>query len=306
MNHFKKITYLFLACIGLTLIAPGCKSGGSKDSSGGDLVSLKLNFKAGDKFLYSTHVDQKIESVAAVNQNVVMDMIYACTGDEGGNKKLSITYDYISMKMSSPMGSASYDSRDPSKSDMSMTMADSLIGKSFSVFVSPDGQIKKVDGLAELINTLNKRGDKKAGAEAASAFSDTAVMQLMQASFGMYPDHPVKVGEQWVKKSQTGFSGINVDVESTYTLTTVEGNKAVISMNAVMSLPKSDMGPTGSGMQLEMKGTQQGTLDVDIPTGQIISGKTKQDIKGTMTVPGMGQPMPMNIKGDITLITKKL
>jgi hypothetical protein len=202
------------------------------------------------------------------------------------------------------MGNTTYDSKTPQKGEGEMNMMDSLIGKSFSIFVAPNGDIVKVDSLVDLINSLSASADKSASSEIASQFSDTAVKLMMQNSFDIYPGKAVKVGETWSKKSQMGFSGIKVNVENTYILKSVNGNNATIAVTSVMALPKTNMGAAASGMEMEMTGRQEGTIEVDISSGQIISGKTTQDIKGTMT--GMGQKMPMTIKGDIVISSKRL
>ena len=84
----------------------------------------------------------------------------------------------------------------------------------------------------------------------------------------------------------------------------VNGGKATIAVTSVMTLPATDMGAqAGIPMKMEMKGTQDGTMDVDVASGQIISGKTTQVINGKMTA--SGQEMPMDIKGDIVITSKK-
>jgi hypothetical protein len=307
MNTFKKIAFLLIACVAIGIFVPSCKSGSEKESTGtGEGVDLKLNFKPGDKFLYSTKIDQKISYTESMsmNQSMLMEMVYAYAGEDSGNKKLSITYDHIIMNMTSPMGNTTFDSRSPKNGESDMNMMSNLIGKSFSISVAPNGDIVKVEGLGDLINSLTDSVDKTANTEVASQFSDTAVKLMMQNSFDIYPGKTVKVGETWSKKSQMGFSGIKVNVENTYTLKSVTGNKATIAVTSVMILPKTNMGASAGGMEMEMNGKQDGTMDVDISSGQIISGKTTQDIKGTMT--GMGQKMPMNIKGDITISSKRL
>lgn len=307
MHTFRKIIFILLTCISAGILVPSCKSGPEKGSTvSSEAVDLKLNFKPGDKFLYSTKIDQKIGYTEnmSMNQSMLMEMVYAYSGEEGGNKKLSITYDHIVMNMTSPMGNTTYDSKDPKRGETDMKMMDNLIGKSFSISVAPNGDIVKVDSLADLINSLSASIDKSASSEIASQFSDTAVKLMMQNSFDIYPGKVVKVGETWSKKSQMGFSGIKVNVENTYTLKSVSGNKATIAVTSVMTLPKTNMGAAAGGMEMEMTGKQEGTIDVDISSGQIISGKTAQDIKGTMT--GMGQKMPMTIKGDITISSKRL
>jgi hypothetical protein len=297
MNTFRKITFLLLTCAAAGIFAPSCKSGSEKNTGTGE-VDLRLNFKPGDKFLYSTKIDQKISlTQISMDQSMLMEMVYACTGEDSGNKKLSITYDHIVMNMVSPMGSIVYDSKSPQKNEKEMSMLDSLIGKSFSISVAPDGNIVKIEGLGDLIKSQSK--SLSGSNEIAGQFSDSVVKQMMQNSFDIFPGKVVKIGESWSKKSQMGFSGMKVNVENTYVLKSIEGNKATIGVTSDMSLPKDTASAT-----VQMTGKQEGTIDIDISSGQIISGKTTQDIKGTMSV--MGQQMPMNIKGTISISSKKL
>lgn len=298
MNTFRKIAFILLTCATAGIFAPSCKSGTEKESAGTGEADLRLNFKPGDKFLYATKIDQKISlTQMSMDQSMLMEMVYACTGEDSGNKKLTITYDHIVMNMVSPMGSMVYDSKNPQKNDKEMSSTlDSLIGKVFSISVAPDGRIVKTEGLEDLIKSQNSSN------EMAGQFSDTVVKQMMQTSFDIFPGKVVKIGESWSKKSQMGFSGMRVNVENTYVLKSIEGNKATIAMTSAMNLPTSDNDTIAAMVQ--MTGKQEGTIDIDISSGQIISGKTTQDIKGTMTV--MGQQMPMNIKGNIVISSKKL
>jgi hypothetical protein len=300
MNNLKKIAVVILISIGFGMFGASCNSGAGNVASN-EPIELKLNFKPGDKYLYSTQLDQKIESVMSMDQTMAMDMIFSYAGDSAGSKKLSITYDHVSVNMNSPMGQMNYDSKKPGNSDGMSGMGD-IIGKTFSVWVTSDGSIQSIEGLSELLNSPSKSGKP----EMTSPLNDTVIKTMMQGAFNIYPTNKVKIGDTWIKKTQVNANSVNLNVENTYTLKSVEGGKAILGLSATMNLPKSNMGPEGAGVQMEMNGTQEGTLDIDIATGQMLSGKIKQDIKGTITMESMGQPIPLNIKGTITTTSKKL
>jgi hypothetical protein len=306
MRKTKNILSALAVMLLFAGMAPSCKSGGSKTEGSGEQVELKLNFKPGDKYLYSTQVSQKINSMGmtGMDQSMLMEMVYELTGADGNNKMLTVTYSHIQMKNTTPMGVMEYNSKEGSKKDAGMGFMDSLIGKSFSLSIAPNGDIVKVEGLDNLVKSITGM-DKSVKAEVENQFSDTAIKLMMQNSFDIYPGKPVKVGDTWSKKSIMGFSGFNIAVENSYALKSVSGGKATISVTSVMTLPKSDMGETsGAPMKMEMDGKQEGTMDIDIATGQIISGKTQQTITGKLSA--AGQVMPMDIKGDITISSKKL
>lgn len=303
MNPLKKITLLLLLACGAVFLGTSCKED----------AELKLNFKPGDKFLYSTQVNQKING--NMDQSMLMEMVYSYSGEDAGSKKLSITYDHIRINTSSPMGESVYDSREAKSGDDAFM--NNLIGKSFSVAVAPNGDILKVEGLAELVQALGANTDKETRAQIESQFSDTAIRLMMQNSFDLYPGKKVKAGESWGKKSVMGFSGINVNVENTYTLKSISNGSATVEVTSVMNLPRMNtMGQGGAPMQIEMQGKQDGSMEIELSTGRIISGKTNQKISGKVVVmatqmvngkeEAMPQEMPMEIEGDIVISSKKM
>ncbi len=125
----------------------------------------------------------------------------------------------------------------------------------------------------------------------------------MQNSFDMYPGKVVKVGESWNKHTTMGVSGFNINMENTYTLKSITAGKATVGVVSEMKLPATDMNQGGMHMKMEMTGKQDGTMEIDVATGQIISGKTHQVINGKINVGG--QEMPMDMAGDILISSKK-
>ncbi len=306
-KNMKKTRQLFSALVAamtLFVALSSCGSGKTGDTGNtGDQAELKLNFKPGDKYLYSTEVNQTINTMgmSGMQQKVIMEMIYEVTASEAANKKLSITYDHIQMKSTTPMGAMEYDSRSTKKGDNMLSFMDSLIGKSFSITLAPDGSIIKVENLGEMMASLP--GDVATKAELQKQFSDTAIRQMMQNSFDMYPGKVVKVGESWNKHTTMGVSGFNINMENTYTLKSITAGKATVGVVSEMKLPATDMNQGGMHMKMEMTGKQDGTMEIDVATGQIISGKTHQVINGKINVGG--QEMPMDIAGDILISSKK-
>ncbi len=296
MNRFTKnvLTSFVAVCAILVLF-----------SCGKENTELKINFKKGDKYLYTTQVNQKINSFGMqMEQGMQMEMIYAYSGDEGANKKLDITYNHVMITMNSPMGQMKYDSKDSGQKDPEYAFMDNLIGKSFYITVAPNGDIVNVGGLSELIRSLPASTDNDVRASMESQLGDTAIKLMMQNSFDMYPGKKVAVGDTWTKKTMTNYSGVNINVENTYTLKAVNGSQASVGIVSIMSLPSADSLNNGVPMQMEMNGKQEGTLEIDIASGQIISGKTTQTIEGKLSA--NGQTIPMSINGDITISSKKL
>lgn len=302
MKKTKAILSALFTAVVLMATMASCGSGKSGGSDGS--ADLKLNFKPGDKYLYTTEVNQTINTmgVSGMQQVIIMEMIYEVTASDGNNKKLTITYDHIKMKNTTPMGAMEYDSRGEKKEEGMLSFMDSLIGKSFNLTIAPDGNIVKVENLSNIMNALPGEGAVKA--ELQKQFSDTAIKQMMQNSFDIYPGKPVKVGETWKKNTSMGVSGFSINMENTYTLKSITDGKANIAVSSIMTLPATEMSQAGMQMKMEMSGKQDGNMEVDVASGQILSGKTHQVINGKINL--AGQEMPMDIAGDVIISSKKM
>lgn len=303
MKPFKNLACLSLLLMYVLLLG-ACKSGDGGAGASGE-VKLQLNFKPGDKYLYTTDMHQVIsyQNMANLEQDMLMGMLYEMKAAEGDNKKLSITYDHIKMKTVSPMGNMVYDSKnDTANASSALSFMGNLIGKSFDVLIAPDGRIVSVQGLDSMIMALSD----VAGAQQVdikNQFSDSSIMMMMQNSFDMYPGKPVKTGDTWTKNTSMNFSGFTISVESKYFLQSVKGDVATLKATSTMSLPVTKTAEQGIAMEMELKGTQDAIMEISISSGQIVKATTNQDIKGK--IKAAGQEMPMDIKGTIKVSSVK-
>lgn len=277
-----------------------CKNGtaeaGSKNSlssASGDAIELKFNIPNGSKFMYSTSLKQKVQMMGQnMTMNMVMDYLYNITGAENNNKNLSVSYDRIQMEMDAPgMGLTKYDSKDETAKDPSGGAFKNMVGKAFTMTVSPDGEIVNIDGLKDILPT------------GAAGFDENTMKQTMQMSFNFYPDKPVKPGESWNKKTTMNIQVLTMSIDSKYTLKEVKGDNAIVSVDSKITM---DPGTSSEmqGMKMDMSGTQSGTMEVEIKTGQLLSGNLTQKISGKISAGG--QEMPMDTNSDIVITGKKL
>ncbi len=295
-NFLKGLLLLSL----VTLSFASCK-GNNSDSSGsnagaqvsGDAVTLKFNLKEGQKYLYSSDMKQKTKSMGQeMTNNMLVDYIYEVKSSTGENKVLSVTYDRIKLDMNAMGQVMSYDSKDSSASKgmIAESMKD-FKGKNFSVTIAPNGEIVKVDGFENLTNS-------------GTPINANSIKEMMENVFNIYPDKPVKIGEQWKKTMNLNMQTITMKIDMTYTLKEINGDKALFDVvGKITSELGKDMKEM-AGMKMEMSGTQSGNMEVEISTGMMISGKVQQVIKGKMTM--AGQEMPMDITTDITTTGKKI
>ena len=124
---------------------------------------------------------------------------------------------------------------------------------------------------------------------------------MMEQSLNVYPDVPVRPGDTWQRTYATNIGFMDMKVVSNYKLISVANGTAHISVDAtITSAPAGN--PQQQEMHLEMKGSQTGTMDIDIVTGLILESRFGQDVSGTIRIPGV--EIPVKLRSDTRILGK--
>lgn len=271
----------------------GCNSSDSKSESGtsksggsGEAHDLKFNLKPGTAYTYDMDVMQNIEAAGTTSTNNLYSK-YTFNVKEAteGNSKMEVVYDLMRMEVKSMGKTIKMSSEDQETESQAFR---DMVNKPFSMTVSPQGKVVSIDGW----ESIDKNGAMKAD----------DLKQSMETSLNIFPDKPVKVGDSWKKEASMTMQMFKLNMSSTYTLTEVKGNTATISMDSDIKMAQDNQAAS-NGMNMDLKGTQKGKIDVELNTGMTLSGTITQEIKGEMQV--QGQKMPMSIKSDIKISGKQ-
>ncbi|MBL7766013.1 MAG: hypothetical protein JNJ58_07975 [Chitinophagaceae bacterium] len=289
---------LFVALLWSTLFA--CKDNGTgenKSSGSGEAVTLRLNFKQGEKFHYDMTTVQNITQTMmgkdmSVKQEMGFGFNYEVKSAEKEMYQVMVTYDRIRMKQDNPMMQVNFDTDDPATmKDGKFTALADLKGKSFTLTLNHYGDVTGISGLESLSNSLGQSG-----------MSDTSMMNMMEMSFKIYPEKAMKVGDTWKKDMTNDLGGmLKMKIANEYELLSVKDGMAEIGVKSVIT---SEPGAAKQEMEMTLNGTQNGSMKVDVTTGMMLNSNFKQDITGKASTQGM--EIPMKIKSDISAIGKKL
>ena len=302
----KSLLLLSAGLLTATSLFQSCKGGMS-----GDTVNLKMNLTPGSKYAYSmetkTNTEQSMMGQSMkMGQTMTMEFSYDVAPAEGNDRKLTVTYDHIAMKMESAMGNMEYDSKEGGKKDSILSSMGGLLNKPFSMVVSESGEIKKIEGLDAIINGMGGTGSAQEEAirkQMSSSFNDTAMRKMMEQSFNIYPGKEVKVGDTWNKQTSTNMSVMTMKLDNTYKLTGVSNGIAHIDVVSKISTDGKPVIQGGQEMKIDLNGESKGTMDVEVASGLVTDSKMKQSIKGNVNA--MGISVPMNIDNDIHITGKK-
>lgn len=275
-------------------------------------VTLKLNLSKGETYYLASTSDQNINMEmmgSQVNAKILLrfGQEFAVENVEGDISTIRATYKDVSIKMdmasgASPVPSIEYDSENPTEAnDPVSRIFSTLPGESFVMKITSSGKITEVTGLEEIVEKIIAASGAGTNPQMEAMFNEGTIRQGMEIMFGIYPDDPVTVGDEWTEKHEFS-AGINFDISSTFKLI---GRSNRISTLEVKGTIKSQPGSSMPGMEMmqmtvNMKGITEGTLQISEDTGWIQGGTLTQTITGSVEMSSPANPsqtmtMPMDI-----------
>jgi len=272
-------------------------------------IDLKYDLKQGQTFKILTVLDQKIEqemmgqSIETV-QKITFGTDYKVISTNPEYYDVKCTYYRVGYFVSATGMEISYDSEtDTETTNPATAPFAAMLNKSFSMHLTPSGQVLKVKGvdqlLDDIVNSVELPEDKKTQlkTQLSSQFGEKSQMKSQEQVFKFFPETGrASKGDQWTYN--TTLASYDIDMVNSYTLKSYDPSKAEIEVMSEM-LPGS-FTQMSNGMEVEMTlgGKQLGTFFVDRDSGMIRQGVINQDLKGEATM--MGMNVPMVIKSEST------
>jgi hypothetical protein len=296
-----------------------------------DKLDLRLRLKKGDVYRLKLTVEQHVvqtppappsaghkRTAPAAPQSIEQTLGVGYTmsvedADAAGVMTVATKYDSVRFRQKGPAGNVEYDSADPPKQlPPSAKAFAALPGLGFKMILAPEGEVKSVEGIDEMLAEMLRRLDvADASARAATQkvlaeqFGEAAMKQNMQNLFALYPPKPAGVGETWARKVVVS-KGFPVVIDATYALKARQGGVAEVALDAKLS-PNSDAAPVelGTGkMTYELSGEQRGSAKVVEATGWTQSLTTEQTLSGTIKFDTLGDKdttIPITVKSKVVM-----
>jgi len=246
-----------------------------------DAVTLAYKFTPGTPLSYKT-TSAQVQNIDVMGQTMVteisssLDMTLAPKGLKDGNHLLGLTIDGMTVNVQGPQGGATPDLKD-------------VIGKSFDMVLSPQGEEVDVSGAASLFIDMGQGGRR----EMTSDF---------QGIFPNFPAAAVKVGDKWpvqetiTQKSDAGEIKIAFNNESTLDgFEKVDGFDCARIKTAVKGVMSGSLNQMGMslGMDAKLEGTD--TSYFAFKEGMFVKSESAVDLSGVITADSMG--MTINFTG---------
>ncbi|HHG83922.1 MAG TPA: hypothetical protein ENJ82_04170 [Bacteroidetes bacterium] len=300
----RSLLTLILTALLLPLAITSCTQAGS-----GEKIHIGLNPKAGDssKLHYSTKqtVSQKMMGMSIDIEQVTELFIHqeVVEKDADGLSKIRVTYERVIFSQDNAMvGKTAYDSKTVKPNEQIPPSAvgyATMIGNSFSMYINEKGEVQKVEGVRDLFANMLAQMDSAEGTavmadQIKAAFGPEAMKRNMQQLVAIFPDAEIGIGDTWQDKiDMAGEFGLKM--ENTYELESIKEDAFVLQLKSVISTAKDAKLDMGGGMDIEydLKGSQEGTMEMNRASGMLIRSSVVQKIDGIVKAGGMDVPMSM-------------
>lgn len=223
-----------------------------------------------------------------------------------GNERLNMVYEDIQYEQRTMGQEVIFDSQDPSRTNnpqMEQIYA-GLLGSDIELIYSPKGQLIESIGLAEVMDEMFKDLPEEAQTAMASQFGDDAILQALKSMTHYYPQQEkVKPGDSWTVTNELGIGGMELVIDSRFTLIEVKDGQAKIQLSSeIDSNPEAEgLQMMGMNMKFDLQGTQEGFLYVDEQTSWLERMEVDQQLDGIMKMDSE-QTGPMDIDMNIKTI----
>ncbi len=310
--------------IGLVVLLSVISVGSDCFAAAVDKIDLKLNLTAGQKFGSKTTVYQKtsqtvMEQAIATTQDITIEIVSEVLAVDAENiATVKTTYKSFNAKgsVSSPGGSFEYDSANPDESAenpqavMMSQMFKNMSGAEFVVKLSNKGEIVAIEGFDKMLEKMFSAMEdpelaKAMGDMMKNFMSEDKLKEMNSGMFAAFPDGAVSIGDMWDDIISLGGADMPIDVDTTYMLKERKDGTAVLGVTSKMDMGNEDsklIEIEGMKMNMQLTGTQNGTMKLDEATGWVIGGETTMSFSGSVKLlPNEHMPegmtIPMTIEG---------
>ncbi|MEO0726224.1 MAG: DUF6263 family protein [Bacteroidota bacterium] len=227
-----------------------------------------------------------VENVMINNTTYSMEHIGQ---DPDGNPRLQMTYDAIQYEQSTRGQEVKYDSNNPdgTNSPQIANMYDKLLGRPINLTYNSRGQLIDSQGLTGTMDDMFDSLPEESRETMKQQFGEDAILQAMKAMTHYYPEKAkVKIGDSWTVNNEMAVGGMELMIDSEFTLLEVKDGMAKIKMESELSTDPDAPGLELMGMQMkfDLQGTQSGILFVDEATSWLDRMEMDQEMDGVMNM----------------------
>ncbi len=228
--------------------------------------------------------------------------------DLSGDATLMVTTEHMRMEGIGPAGNQLYDSDTGDiPSDPAILGAAAMVRQSYSMVVQPDGTVKSVQGIEELVEAMRTSFPPEVAPMLDEMFNADILIEIAQQGMQILPTDPISPGDSW----QTSFTMPNpllgeVTNNLTFVLDQVEerdGKTVALLSSTGEIVADAPDGLKGLPMEMDVDAEMTGSLIFELDRGLVLSSITTNEMTMTMSGPdGASMTMPMTTVTSLELV----
>jgi hypothetical protein len=303
MRYPLAASVLVLSALSTALCAQE-KFGPRLQFSRGDVHHVHVTFEQGiDQTVKDAR--QQTRQTIAVGYTLGVEEV-----DAQGTATLSVHYGSVAFHATTPGGPVDYDSANPPGQVPIMASGlAALVGQGYSIKINAQGNVTQVIGLQPMLDSLLAHLSIPAGVVRIAAekglrqqFEEQNLKQTLQNLFAPLPDHPIEIGESWSRATRSNL-GIPLTIQSTYTLLSRQDGVATVEVTGKsMTEPDAAMELGPMKLNYDVKGDQNGSLQIVESTGWTKSAEISQHLSGSATLRGPNtdpETVPLTVESKV-------
>ena len=275
-------------------------------------IMLKLGFQEGSQIVMQMTNRMEMSmpggfSSQVMDQTVRMRQTVQSV-DLSGDATLMVTTEHMRMEGIGPAGNQLYDSDTGDiPTDPSILGAAAMVGQSYSMVVGPDGTVKSVQGIDELVEAMRASSPPEAAPMLDEMFNADILIEIAQQGMQILPTDPVSPGDSW-QTSSTMPNPLLGEVTNnlTFVLDQVEerdGKTVALLSSTGEIVADAPDGLAGLPMEMDVDAEMTGSLIFELDRGLILSSITTNKMTMTMSGPdGASMTMPMTTVTSLELV----
>lgn len=252
---------------------------------------------------------QSIEITVNVNSVMSFTVLEASKNDYD----MQVTFESMKLSMGSLQGQMDFDSENPKENDAFSQVMAGVIGESFNIKMSKTGKVLEISGVEAMWESAFSDQNVPAAEQAQimtqlnQTYGGDAIKGNIEMVTAIFPEEKVNKGDQWTNEVNIN-SGMKGIAANTYTYEGTEDSQHLISGKGSITTDaeNSTINTNGLELTMDLNGTMDTNISLDITTGWIVQATINQKIDGNAVMAGNAQmpnglTIPMKINNDMTI-----
>lgn len=273
--------------------------------------NLKLNLEKGKEYkikssslqtmtmtMNGTQINTDVNSVNVIKyQPEKLDADYML---------VRVSFDSIVSNVNNPYKTIKTNSNKPGNpknpDDLMSNVMATLVKNPLEVKLSYAGKVLEIINLNAVSDSIFKQLDSLPEASKTQmkpavemAVNSDILKMMIESPINYLLDKPVNTGDKWESNYTIKPNGMELLIGINYKCKNIANNQADLSGDiTIESAENGVMNMNGMQIPFDLRGLGTTDMTIDLATGWLIKGKSKQKMQGSMTF--NGNPMPMEIE----------